>query len=51
MGLTQAVRSLVDALGQLSEYRLYGRAAGVLGMTIGAWLGRVINALGEPIGR
>ncbi len=32
--MTRAVRSLVDALDQLSEYQLYVRATGVLGMTI-----------------
>ena len=70
--MTRTVRSLVGALDQLSEYQLYVRATGVLGMTIEvaglgckaeiiavepgiqpteAWLGRVLNAPGEPTGR
>ena len=32
--MTRAGRSFVDALDQLSDYQLYVRATGVLGMTI-----------------
>ena len=48
MGLTRAVRSLVDALDQLSDYQLYVRATGVFGMTI-AVAGLACKAVGIAV--